>query len=276
MRVIIDADTGNEIDDFYAITRALFAPQLEIVGLTASHFRVHDDAPPDSAAVSHSINEELVRLSGRTDVPCRRGSENWMGKAWGGDEPANSDAVQHIISAARETPAGSRLTLVGQGAMTNIASAIRLAPEIAGAVSVYQMGFRFDVQSGVWNKNEFNVRNDLNAADYLLNQSDLDLHLMIADTCQALRFSRDETFARLDAGNPLQARLLRRWDEHEPEREKLEWIMWDLALVCAVIHPEMARLATVQVPPENGTHTVKVYTSIDATAMKDDFWGCFP
>ena len=84
----------------------------------------------------------------------------------------------------------------GLGATTNLATAIKLAPEIAPKIRAYAMGFRYDAASGAWNKSEFNVRRDLNAADFLLNAEELELHIMTATVSAALTFDRDETFQR--------------------------------------------------------------------------------
>lgn len=270
MKVWIDADTANEIDDLYAIVRALYAPELELLGLSSTHFRIHDLAPTDSVRASQSINENLVRLTGRVDVPCPMGSNQWMGKAWGGEAPSDSPAVQLLIEAARSMPEGERLILAGQGAQTNIASAVQLAPDIIAKVSVYVMGFRYDAQKGIWNKNEFNIRNDLNAADYLLNHAEIDLHIMPFETCWHLQFPREEAFARLNRKDPVQSYLYERWYTQDPEGPHR--IMWDLALIAAIIHPHMATEHTVVAPPENGGRPVNVYTAIDAVAMYDDFW----
>lgn len=35
-KILIDADTANEVDDIVAITRALMSDKVEIVGLTAA------------------------------------------------------------------------------------------------------------------------------------------------------------------------------------------------------------------------------------------------
>lgn len=39
MRVIIDADTANEVDDLFAIARALVASEFQIEGLTSALWR---------------------------------------------------------------------------------------------------------------------------------------------------------------------------------------------------------------------------------------------
>jgi purine nucleosidase len=37
-KVWLDSDTGNEMDDLYAIVRLLKEPSLDVVGLSSAHF----------------------------------------------------------------------------------------------------------------------------------------------------------------------------------------------------------------------------------------------
>jgi inosine-uridine nucleoside N-ribohydrolase len=268
-RIVIDADTANEIDDLFAIVWALRAPELEVQTLCSAHFRIHEHAGPDSVGQSQRLNEDILRLEGRLDIPHPKGTNSGMGMAWGGEEPRDSAAVQAIIELARATPEGERLAVVTQGALTNLASAIKLAPEIIPKVHCYSMGFRC-TSSGVWNKNEFNIRNDLNAADCLLNREGLLWNIMPADTCAHLTFDRDDTFRRLDGRGGIYDYLAARWREFAPQVER--WIMWDLALVQAVARPELAKATSLRTPPENVQRDVTVYTEIDVEGMRSAFW----
>ncbi len=269
-KVIIDADTGNEIDDLYAIARALKAPEFDILGLCAAHYRVHDNAPDDSAGVSHALNLQLLEKAQRTDVPAFKGSNIWMGKAWGGQEPADSEAVQFIIKSARALGDGEKLSVIVQGAMTNAASAIALEPSIAKKIAIYLIGFKYDPETKVWNKNDFNVRNDLNAADFLLNEPDVDLHIMTTTTSIRYLYPREETFSKLEGIGPLQDMLVNRWKEFSPG--STQWIMWDLALIQAMINPALASTRMVRTPPENEPREVEIYDSIDIEGMMKDFF----
>lgn len=269
-KIIIDADTGNEIDDLYAIARALKAPELDILGLCSSHYRIHDAAPANSVDVSHELNLGLLTYAERTDVPALKGSNNWMGKAWGGSQPADSEAARFIIEQAGTVTDGEKLCVAVQGAMTNVASAIALEPSIAGRLDVYLMGFEVDNEAGVWDKNDFNVRQDLNAADYLLNCTDLSLHLMTSTTSRCYQYPREETCRRLRGLGPLQDMLVDRWEAFAPN--SVNWIMWDLALIQAIIDPSLATTRRVLTPPENEQREVEIYDSIETEAMMADFF----
>ncbi|MGC6426064.1 MAG: nucleoside hydrolase [Akkermansiaceae bacterium] len=269
-RMVLDADTANEIDDLYAITRMLKQDKFEVLGLTSTQW-FHYLSGEKTVHQSQALNEKLVRLLGRADLPLPLGADEAMGKPWGGFEPKDSPAAQFIIKAAKETPADEKLIVVCLGASTNLASAIAIAPEIAPRLDAYLLGFRYDFEKKVWNKSSFNVRRDLNAADFLLNQKDLQLSIMPANVARPLMFEKGETFEKNKALGPLGQALTDRWKEHAPPH-MAKWVMWDLALVEALIHPEMAKTIRVVTPLENEKREVTLYRSIDVPKMAADYW----
>ncbi|MEM7559488.1 MAG: nucleoside hydrolase, partial [Planctomycetota bacterium] len=179
-------------------------------------------------------------------------------------------AARFIIAAAKAANPEEKLVVVCLGASTNLASAIRIEPEIAKNIDAYVLGFRYDFEKQVWNKSSFNVRRDLNAADYILNCSDLNLHIMPANVARALTFPRDETFKRHQAMGELGTHLTTKWKARFAEFEN--WVMWDLALVEALLHPELATAIQVVTPPENARRIVEIYKSIDEQKMREDYW----
>jgi purine nucleosidase len=74
MRVIVDADTANEVDDLFAIARALVAPEFQVEGLTSALWRHR--GTPTSVELSQSLNEKLLDHAGLRDtIPHPQGSE---------------------------------------------------------------------------------------------------------------------------------------------------------------------------------------------------------
>ncbi|TWT68467.1 family 16 glycoside hydrolase [Crateriforma conspicua] len=268
-KLILDCDTANEIDDLYAIVRMLHQDQFQVLGLTSTQW-LHYLGDPDSVQASQRMNEELLRRMRRDDLPTPMGSEEPMGKPWGGTDPKDSPACQFIIEQARSIPDDKSLIVVCTGATTNLASAIRMAPEIAPKIKCYCMGFRYDESTGAWNKSEFNVRRDLNAADFLLSHPEVEMHVMTATLSQAYKFDQKDSFRRQSQMGPVGAYLTEAWTRRFPDSQK--WVMWDLALVEAMLHPEMANEKQVPGPPENGGRPIWVYDRIDVDAMRDDFW----
>ena len=268
-RLILDSDTANEIDDLYAIARMLRQDRFELIGLNSAQW-FHYLGGERSVHASQVINLDLLRIMDRLDLPAPLGADEPMGKPWGGTDPKDSTAAQFIIENAMATPDDEKLYVVCIGASTNLASAIKLAPEIAPRIKAYVLGFRYDLETDVWNKSEFNIRRDLNAADFLLNQEDLELHVMPVTVAIDLKFPKEDSFSRQEKMGDLGEYLTKRWTEHSPDSKR--WIMWDVALVEAMLIPENATAKQVSTPPENTQRKIWLYDSIDVEAMSEAFW----
>ena len=267
--VVIDADTANEIDDLYAIVRALLEPRFRVVGLSSAQWN-HRLSPPDTVLRSQSINQDLVRLLNRRDLPVPLGAEMIMGKPWGGREPSDSAAAQFIIRAARAMPPGEKLRVVSLGATTNLASAVALAPDIVPKLACYVLAGRYYAERRVWDKDEFNVRNDLNATNFLFDAEGLELHVMPVNILNDFRFEQKATVAALAGRGEVWDYLANRWLSFAPGHG--QWIMWDLALVEALARPELASESEVDTPPENARRKVFAYTRVDVAGMQADWW----
>jgi inosine-uridine nucleoside N-ribohydrolase len=267
--LLIDSDTANEIDDLYAIVRALLEPDFNIVGLSSAQWN-HRLSPDNTVQESQDLNEEILRLMGRVDIPHPLGAEMIVGKPWGGDEPRDSPAAQLMISTARAMPAGQKLTIATLGAATNVASAIQLAPDIIPKIACYVLAGRFFADRQVWDKNEFNVRNDLNATNLLFDTDGLELHVMPINILFDFQFRRDTVMNRLAGQGGVWDVLATRWLSHSPS--STTWIMWDVALIIALARPELATEGQFKTPPENEQRDIHVYTSVDEAAMRSDWW----
>jgi len=267
--VVIDADTANEIDDLYAIVRALLEPRFRVVGLSSAQWN-HRHSPPDTVLRSQAINQDLLRLMKRTDIPVPLGTEMSMGKPWGGTEPSDSAAAQFIIRAARAMPRGEKLRVVSLGATTNLASAIALAPDIVPKLACYVLAGRYYADRRVWDKDEFNVRNDLNATNFLFNAEGLELHVMPINILLEFKFEQKATVEGLTGKGEVWDYLANRWLSFAPGHG--QWIMWDLALVQALARPELATESEVNPPPENAQRKIFAYTRVDVAGMRADWW----
>jgi inosine-uridine nucleoside N-ribohydrolase len=268
LRVVLDSDTANEVDDMWAIVRAFVEPKFEMKALSSVQW-THRLSPLQTVGESQRLNEDLLRLLGRQDVPCPLGAEMIMGKPWGGEEPANSPAAHMIIRLAKALPEGRKLTVIGIGAATNIASAIKLSPEITPKLVCYILSARYDSVAQVWNKDEFNTRMDLNAANFLFNREGLELHVMPINVLFSYKFDLEQSIELFSGRSPLWDYVAARWLTHSPSVKQR--VIWDLALMQAVIKPELAEQKEVLTPPENKQRKVWVYTKVDVEGMKQDW-----
>lgn len=280
-KVWVDADTGNETDDIYAIARLLAEPAIDVVGVSSAHFNNADlvafekwnQYPTkniNTVQISQQLNEELLKVMGKLSIPHPVGADRQMGRAWGGREPRNSDAVSEIIAAVKQLEKNEKLYVLCLGALTNIASAIALDTSIAKHIVCYALGAKYNVSKGYWNKSEFNIRNDLNAFDYLLDNSSVDFVMMPIDVAFPYRFKRDSLYAKLSGEIPLEQMLKQRWEETNPQDTIRT--LWDLALVEAFVKPGYAVMKQVLTPPENTQRLIRIYSKINVQKMEDDFY----
>ena len=281
-KVWFDTDMGNEMDDIFALTRLLVeAEKYDIVGVSSAHFNNADmlvfekwnQYPTkgiNTVKISQDENEKLLDAFKMMNIPHPMGADRQMGRAWGEYTPRPSDMTKKLIEVTQALPEGERLDVIFIGAATNIASAIAIEPSIAKKIRLFCMGGKYDAKKKIWNKDEFNVRGDLNAINYLFNNQDVDWYIMPVETCIVLTFERDDTYSRLDSRYPIENILKQRWIESNPDDKTR--IIWDLAAVEAYLSPYMAKVKSVKTPPENHQHKVNVYTNIDKEAMFNRFW----
>ena len=280
-KVWLDADTGNEMDDLYAIVRLVKEPSIELLGLSSAHFNnpdllvfekwnAYDTKGLNTIADSQRLNEQILKALKSLDIPHPIGADRQIGRAWGQEDARDSEAARAIIAAVKTLREGEKLDILTIGAMTNMCSALILAPEIKSRIRCFALGAQYDPKTKVWNKNEFNIRNDLNAFDYLLNLEGFDLTMMCLQAAHPLQFKRDYTYQKLDESIEAEKILKNRWREQNPQDATR--VMWDLALVEAYLNPALAKIKTVTTPPENKLRKIRAYTKIDEKALADDFW----
>ena len=162
MDVILDTDAYNEIDDQFAIAYLLCShDKLHCRAICAAPFHNQkSDGPADGMEKSYHEILKILSLMGRSDLDAQvfRGSERWLADE---NAPADSPAAREIVRLAREYSPGSPLYVVAIGALTNVASALLMAPDIAANIVVVWLGGH----ALHWeNTREFNMAGDIAAA----------------------------------------------------------------------------------------------------------------
>jgi inosine-uridine nucleoside N-ribohydrolase len=164
VRIVIDTDTYNEIDDQFAVVHALLSPEkLTVKGLYAApFFNPRSSSPGDGMEKSY---EEIGRLLDRLDVPSEnlayRGSPGFLEDYY---HPYHSEAVNDLIDRALNSV--EPLYVVAIGALTNIASAVLIEPKIIEKIVVVWLGGN----ALHWPHNvEFNLAGDVLAARLVLD-----------------------------------------------------------------------------------------------------------
>ena len=160
LRVIIDTDAACEADDPFAIVQALLSPKLMVKGILAEHFA-------QEGSVQRSYDEvctilKAMELEG--DVPVFMGEKGAESFA---NQSESSPAVEFLIKEAlRDDPAP--LFVLCQGAITNVAVAVKKCPEVLDRMTIVWIGTHGLAQVP-WR--EFNSGNDVAAANYILSHA---------------------------------------------------------------------------------------------------------
>ncbi|MEO0468701.1 MAG: nucleoside hydrolase, partial [Bacteroidota bacterium] len=115
LKVILDADTGNEVDDLFAVVRVLLEPSWEVTALNATHWQTSQWAIEQTMENSYRLNAVLAGYL-QHDVKQRRGGVARMFD-WG-DKAQHSAAAYEIIKQAQALPADEKLTVIALGALT--------------------------------------------------------------------------------------------------------------------------------------------------------------
>lgn len=132
IRIILDADTANEIDDLFALARALMEPSFQVEGINSAQWHTQGGAPRDTVGPSQELNEKLLRVMNRQDVPHPIGSNLPLVSA---QRPQPSDAARHIIRKALATPEGEKLIVAILGPCTGWRSTRRVCGKVSGGPS---------------------------------------------------------------------------------------------------------------------------------------------
>ncbi|MEM1119878.1 MAG: nucleoside hydrolase [Bacteroidota bacterium] len=268
-KVVIDADTGNEVDDLYAIVRGLVEPSWEVIALNATQWQPAHWAVEQSMEESYRLNQVLLgHLAMAGKVKSYRGGLNRLFD-WG-DLAQYSAAAHHLIKVAHTMPADEKLTVIALGALTNVASALLIDPSITNKISVYWLGTTYDFEQDILRKRDFNCMMDQQALAELLD-SKVDLHIIPVSVANQMTFTYEETVAKLAGKAEVLDFIIDRWTQHLDGGRK-ERVIWDLALIEAIIHPKWAEKVEVLTSKENGNRKVWYYKNIDEDRMRVDFF----
>ncbi|TVR65401.1 MAG: nucleoside hydrolase [Spirochaetaceae bacterium] len=177
VKIIIDTDPGQDIDDLLAIQFALLRPELQVMAITTSTWPTHKRG---------KLVRRLCRELGRADIPVAPGADYPLRDLPGDelerlhdvrvsmnhscfaepedvlDDPDDIDAASLIVRAVNENP--GEIVLACIAPLTNVALALRSCPEIVGKIkSIVMMGGETKL-----NRREHNVEFDYVAADEVL------------------------------------------------------------------------------------------------------------
>lgn len=265
-KIIIDADTGNEVDDPFAIALILMDTSIEVLSLNATHWQTSHWAEDNTMENSHRVNQQLLGEMG-LNVKTRRGGHARM-YDWG-DRAQHSAAAYEIIDQVRQLGAGEKLNIIALGALTNVASAVLIDPSIASRIELFWLGTTYDFERNILGRDDFNCMMDQYALTYLL-RSEVAMNVIPINVASDMIFSFEEIKEHISGGS-LGNFLINRWYDHLDGSRK-ERTIWDLSIVSLFLHPEWGESIEITTTRDNGSKNVNYFKSIDADAIRTDFY----
>ncbi|REK52178.1 MAG: nucleoside hydrolase [Thermobacillus sp.] len=273
VRMVLDTDTYNEIDDQFAVIFALGSPErLKIEALCAAPFHnERSDGPEDGMVKSYEELQRIVRIAGAAGrIPIYEGSRGWMA---GPDRPVESEAARRIVELALASPDDDPLYVVAIGAITNVASAILMEPSIIGKIVVVWLGGH----APWWDHTrEFNMIQDVHASRIVLDcgvplvlvpcmgvashllttKAEIDLHL---GECGAIGRYLAETYAACSDDHYAYSRVI--WDI-----STIGWLLDERSVPCRIVHsPILNEGGTYSF--DQGRHLIKMAQHVRRDAV---------
>lgn len=166
VKMVLDTDTYNEVDDQFALAYSLLSlEKLDVLAVYAApYFNDRSSGPEDGMEKSYA---EIVRLLGKMGRTSEgfvfKGSRGYLPD---GETPVESEAARDLVKKAMAMPEGELLYVVAIGAITNVASAVLMEPEIVKKICVVWLGGH---PLSASTAREFNLMQDVPAARVVLD-----------------------------------------------------------------------------------------------------------
>ena len=270
IRVIVDTDAACEADDPFAIVHALLSPKLIVRGVVAEHFGV-----PGSMEKSYDEIKAIKHAMG-TDFPSYMGQTGPLSEDSGVSEGA--DLI--IKEALEDSP--YPLFILCQGAITNVAMAIKTEPKIIGRATVIWIGTHGEAPCTAPFR-EFNAGNDVEAANFVL-QSGIDLWLVPSQVYTTISIGIAEIKRRISPlgkiGEHLYENLMAYnnsegagWTSGE------SWSLGDSPAIAVAINPGCGHFKMIPAPAiaddtssvkNPGAPMIRLYTDVDSRYILED------
>jgi len=187
VRVILDTDAKNEVDDQFAITQAVLSEGFDLKGIIAAHFGT--DKSKTSMQDSYEEILKVLTLLHREEVPVFHGASAALENV---AQSIDSEGANLIIEEAMKEDTRP-LYVAFLGPLTDMAIALLKKPEIAKKnLTVIWIGGR-NWPTGGW---EYNLKNDLLAANVVF-KSDVALWQVPRNVYRMMPVSLSELYVRV-------------------------------------------------------------------------------
>lgn len=235
VRMVLDTDTYNEVDDQFALVHALLAPEhMTVEAIYAAPFHnARSSGPADGMERSY---EEILRLLDKLNWPADglvyRGATAYLDAAL---RPQENDAVRDLVARAQAAATNEPLYVVAIGAITNVASAILLEPAIIERMVVVWLGGH----ALHWpHTREFNLKQDVPAARVVFDCGVPLIHVPCMGVTSHLHTTIPELDAYVAGRGAIGDYLVDIVKGYHADHRGWSKILWDIATIAWLINAD--------------------------------------
>ena len=258
LRVVIDTDTYNEVDDQFAVAHALLSEdRMSVEAIYAApFFNARSASPENGMDLSYDEILRLLDLMGRPHAGLvHRGSTDYLGVR---REPQRNEAVQDLIDRAMASDPSNPLYVVGLAVLTNIASAMLIEPRIIERIVVVWLGGH----ALHWpDTKEFNLRQDVPAAQVVFDSGVPLVMLPCEGVTRHLSTSVPELERFVEPFGDLGRFLTERVKGYRKDHTGWSKPIWDMAPIAYLLDPAWTPTVLMHSP----ILTDQVTWSVDTT-----------
>lgn len=277
VRIVLDTDTFNEIDDQFAVVYALASPEhMQVEALYAAPFYNELSSGPDDGMEKSYIElQRIIGIIGRNDIPIYRGSTSYLPAP---DRYAESEAARNLVERAMSSTEDDPLYVLAIGAITNVASAILMEPGIIDKIVVVWLGGH----ALYWpDSHEFNLRQDVPAARVILDSGVPLVMVPCMGVASNLKTSLSEIRDYVLGEGAIGQYLYETYKASAEDHYAYTRVIWDIAVVAWLIHADWCPSILVPSPrlsddarwiTDSTRHMIRYVRDIDRDAVFRDLF----
>ena len=245
VRMVLDTDTYNEVDDQFALAYAYLSKEkIELEAVYAAPFHNNrSSGPADGMEKSYQEILRLLEMLGKSPEGfAYLGSDRYLSDV---SQPIRSEAALDLIKRAMSASPENPLYVVPVGCITNIASAILIEPRIIENIVVVWLG-----GNGLeWpHQKEFNLMQDVLAARVVFDSGVPFVVMPCRPVVSHFHTTLPELEHYLKGKNRLSDYLYNIVVEYSGGQEAYSKVIWDVIAVAWVVNPGWIKTNLVHSP----------------------------
>lgn len=276
--MVLDTDTFNEIDDQFAVVYTILSKdRLDLKAMYAAPFyNSLSSGPKDGMEKSYDeIHRILRRMNVSTDGFVFKGSDRFMEEA---NTPIESAAARDIVAKAKAASPDKPLYVVAIGAITNVASALLIEPEIIRNIVIVWLGGHHLHWK---HTKEFNLVQDVLAARVLLDSGVPFIMVPCHGVASHLITTLPEINHYVRDKGEIGQFLAERYESCAKDHYGYSRVIWDISVIAWLLMPESVPTEIVHSPvltdqvtwsTDQSRHFIRVASSIDRNAVFKDLF----